>query len=98
MFVENLDVFLREFGKPCVVAGSPDKPFLGIKEQPDAEVRVGGFASTSTMHAVLVKSSVVTELQIKFGTQMTVDGAAYTVREAELQDDGAFTQLNLTKI
>lgn len=97
MFAENLDVFLREFGKPCVVAGRPDKPFLGIKEEPDSEVRVGGFNSKSTMYAVLVKTSVVTELDIKFNTAITVDGVAFTVREGEQIDDGAFTQLNITK-
>jgi hypothetical protein len=97
MFTENLDIFLREFGKPCIVAGFPDKPFLGIPEQPDVEVRVGGFNSKSTMYAVLVKSSVVAALDIKFGTSMTVDGVAYTVREPEQLDDGAFTQINMTK-
>lgn len=97
MFKEDLDVFLREFGEPCIVAGRPDVPFLGIPEQPDVEVRAGGFNSKSTMHAVVVKTSIVAQLGIKFGTAMTVNGVAYTVREAEQLDDGAFSQLNLSK-
>ncbi len=97
MFCENLDVFLQEFGKPCLVTARPDVPFLGIPEQPDVEVKVGGFSTKSTMYAIIVKSSIVSALGIKFETKLTVDGVAFTVREAEQLDDGAFTQLNISK-
>lgn len=98
MFKEDLDVFLREFGVPCLVTGRPDVPFLGIPEQPDVEVRVGGFNSKSTMYAVLVKTSIVNALEVKFGTALTVDSVAYTVRECEQLDDGAFSQINMSKV
>lgn len=91
---EDLDAFLVDHGSPCLVGVNP---FLGILDQPDIDVSLGGSSAQSTMYALVVKTSVIVAFGIKYGTAITVNREAYTVREAEKLDDGAFTVLNISK-
>src|SRR5471030_3151613 len=92
---EDLSAFMEDHGLPCT-AGGPNV-FLGILDQPDDGVSVGGKAMTSTMYALTVLTTDVAARGLKYGVAVTVDGRAFTVRESLSLDDGTFTQLTLTK-
>ena len=69
-------------------------------EQPNGdrlrrEVIAGGMVIT-TDYALTVKSSAFPGL--KYADALTVDGAAYTVREVRAQDDGQFSTVYLSKV
>ena len=49
----------------------------------------------STDYTLLTKASLFGELN--YGSSMTVDGTAYTVREARLLDDGLLVEFSLQK-
>lgn len=50
----------------------------------------------TTDYSLTVKSSVYPNL--KYGDALTVNGAAYTVREVRAQDDGQFSIVYLSKV
>lgn len=93
MFAENPDVFLRDFGVLCVAGG---KTFTGLLDTPDETLNMGGVNVLSTMYVCVVKSSDVAVAGVVTGTPITVNGAAYVVRDVLLQDDGVFTHLTLS--
>lgn len=89
---ENLDVFLQtaEF---AVAVTNGVTATTGILDMP-SEVIAGNMVIT-TDYALTIKASVYPNL--KYGDSLTVAGAAYTVREVRLQDDGAFATVYLQK-
>lgn len=91
---EDLDAFLEDHGEPCMFGAVP---FLGILDQPDVEIPIGKHNTTSTMYALMLKTAVIKQTGMKHGSAITVDGVSYTVRDPQQLDDGAFTQLNITK-
>jgi hypothetical protein len=94
MFGENLDIFLRDFGAPCTVAG---QPITGILNQPDDQMLMAGVNILSTMYALTVKTADVTAQLIKSKTVILINTVSYEVRDVMLQDDGSFTILTLSK-
>lgn len=90
---ENLDTFLStaEF---AVAVTNGVTATTGILDMP-SEVIAGGMVIT-TDYALTIKSSVYPTL--KYGDSLTVGGAAYTVREVRLIDDGAFSTVYLQKV
>lgn len=90
---ENLDVFLStaEF---AVAVTNGVTATTGILDMP-SEVIAGGMVIT-TDYALTIRSSVYPAL--KYGDSLTVGGAAYTVREVRLIDDGAFSTVYLQKV
>jgi len=88
---ENLDVFLADFG---VTVTDGTTTSQGILDMP-SEVIAGGMVIT-TDYALTVKTSAFPTL--KYDDALTVNGAAYIVREAKLQDDGTFTIAYLSKV
>lgn len=94
MFAENLDIFLREFGMPCSVAG---QPFTGILNQPDEQMLMAGVNVMSTMYELTVKSTDVAALAIKSKTVIVIAAGNYEVRDVMLLDDGAFSKLSVSK-
>jgi hypothetical protein len=94
MFSENLDIFLRDFGVPCTVAG---QPITGILNQPDDQMLMAGVNILSTMYALTVKTSDVSAQLIKSKTVILINTVSYEVRDVMLQDDGSFTILTLSK-
>jgi hypothetical protein len=93
-FAENAAVFLRDFGLACQV-GSVG--FTGILDEPDESLSMAGVNVLSTMYALTCQTSDVALAGIASGTTVTVAGQAYVVRDVIKQDDGAFTQLTLSK-
>lgn len=91
MLSENLDVFLADFG---VTVTDGTTTSQGILDMP-SEVIAGGMVIT-TDYALTVKTSAFPTL--KYDDALTVNGAAYIVREAKLQDDGTFTIAYLSKV
>lgn len=91
MLSENLDAFLSDFGV-AVTRGSTTT--TGVLDMP-SEVIAGGMVIT-TDYALTVKSSALPGLA--YGDALTVDGAAYTVREVRAQDDGKFSIVYLSKV
>lgn len=92
-FAEDLSVFLADFGVPCIAGAAQ---FMGLLDQPDQLLDLQRASAHSrqyeltyrTAQAVLVRDQAV-----------TVNGGAYTVREAPRQvDDGAFSRVLLTKV
>ena len=88
--VEDLGIFLDDFGVSCT-AGAVTA--LGILDMP-SQVLAGEMV-LSTDYTLTAKASDFGAL-IR-GDSITVDGTAYTVREAMLIDDGKFVQLGLQK-
>lgn len=91
MLSENLDVFLADFG---VAVTNGTVTTTGVLDMP-SEVIAGGMVIT-TDYALTVKSSAFPGL--KYADALTVDGAAYTVREVRAQDDGQFSTVYLSKV
>ncbi len=87
---EDLGIFLDDFGVSCT-AGAVTA--LGILDMP-SQVLAGEMV-LSTDYTLTAKASDFGAL-IR-GDSITVDGTAYTVREAMLIDDGRFVQLGLQK-
>lgn len=92
-FAENPDIFLKEFGVPCVFAA---RTFQGIFDKPDEMMNMAGVNVLSTMYVCIVKTSDVVASVIKSGTTGTVGGVSYAVRDVLMLDDGTFTQLTLS--
>ncbi len=88
---ENLDAFLLDFG---VAVTNGVTVATGVLDMP-SEVIAGGMVIT-TDYALTVKSSAFPGLG--YGDALTVDGAAYTVREVRAQDDGKFSIVYLSKV
>ena len=87
---EDLDVFLADFGVSCTAG---DTTANGILDMPSQVVSDGMVLTTD--YTLTTRASNFGSL-IR-GDSITVDGAAYTVREAMLMDDGKFVQLGLQK-
>lgn len=94
MIAENLAIFLQDFGVPCSCGATQ---FVGVLDSPTDVLNMGGTNVLSDMWALLVRSSDVTAAGIATGSSVTVSGTVYTVRDVLLQDDGAFSILNLSK-
>ncbi len=90
MLSENLDLFLTDFGVPVTDGVTAT---TGVLDMP-SEVIAGGMVIT-TDYALTIKSSVYPTLL--HGDTLTVNGAAYKVREVRLQDDGLFSIVYLSK-
>lgn len=92
--VENLAVFLTDFGVPCSAGAYA---FTGILDKPDETLSMSGVNVLSTMYLLTVRTSDVAGGAIRSGVSIAVDGQAYVVRDVISQDDGAFTHLTLSK-
>jgi len=96
MFAENLDVFVRDFGVPLVKAGYA--ACLGLFDTPDETMNMAGVNLLSTMYVVEIKTSDAQARNLGNGDSVTVNGAAFIVRDVMLKDDGAFTAVTLSKV
>ena len=90
MITEDLDLFLEDFGVICTAGAVTAK---GILDMPSQVVADGMVLTTD--YKVTCRASVFGAL--KYGDSITVDGAAYTVRENMLIDDGKFCEIMLQK-
>lgn len=94
MFAEDLDVYLADFGVSVTFAGAPAGT-LGIYDA-HTEGFVGDEARAlvnAEDHTVLLKTTVAALLTQRLA--ITVDGAAFKVREKLKLADGAFTLVAL---
>lgn len=90
---ETPAAFLADFGVPCV-AGAVN--FTGILDAPDEVIDMPRAGVQSRQYELLYRTSAVT---LARGGALTVDGVAFTVREAPRQvDDGVFSRVVLTKV
>jgi hypothetical protein len=89
-FTENLDVFLADFGVSCT-AGAVTA--LGILNMP-GEVLMDGMV-ISTDYSLIAKAEDFGDLL--YGSQISVNGVPFSVREATLQADGRMVQLSLQR-
>jgi hypothetical protein len=89
-FTEDLDLFLADFGVP-VTAGPITA--LGIFDMP-SEIVADGVVLT-TDYKVTAKASDFGDLLN--GSEVSVNGAAYTVRNVQFMDDGKFVEIMLQR-
>jgi hypothetical protein len=87
---ENLDVFLADFGV-SVTAGAVSG--VGILDMPGELVADGMIITTD--YSLRCETSKFGTLA--YGASITVDGAAYTIRENRLIEDGVFCVITLQK-
>lgn len=87
---ENLDVFMADFG---VAVTDGVTATVGNLDMP-SEVIAGGMIIT-TDYTLTIRANVYPTL--KYADSLTVAGAAYTVREVRLLDDGVFATVYLSK-
>lgn len=93
MFDEDLDAFLADFGMPCVFGASS---FRALLDQPDEVMDLGRASAQSRQYAITYRTD---QAALTRGQAGTVEGVAYTVREAPRQvDDGRFSRCILTKV
>lgn len=90
MITEDTGLYLADFGVR-VVAGTASG--LGILDMP-SELIVDGQV-ISTEYTLTCESAKFGDLL--YGSKLTVNGAAYTVRANVLISDGVFTQLSLQR-
>jgi hypothetical protein len=89
-FTEDLGIFLADFGVSCT-AGAVTA--LGVLDMP-GQVLAGGMV-ISTDYTLTAKAQDFGNLL--YGSQISVNGTLFTVREATLQDDGQMVQLSLQR-
>lgn len=89
-FTEDLDAFLADFGVSCTAGATTAN---GILDMPSQVISDGMVLTTD--YTLTAKSSSFGSLVR--GDSITVDGAAYTVRETMLMTDGKFVQIALQK-
>ena len=87
---EDLSVFLTDFGVSCTSGATTGLGILDMPSQLIADSMV-----ISTDYQLTAKASDFGSL--KYNDAITVDGAAYTVRETRLIDDGRFCEVSLMK-
>jgi hypothetical protein len=87
---EDLGIFLADFGVSCTAGAVTAN---GILDMPSQILSDGMVLSTD--YTLTTRASNFGTL-IR-GSSITVDGAAYTVRETMLIDDGKFVQIALQK-
>lgn len=87
---EDLDIFLVDFGVSCTAGAITAN---GILDMPSQVISDGMVLSTD--YTLTARASNFGSLVR--GDSITVDGTAYTVREAMLIDDGKFVQLGIQK-
>jgi hypothetical protein len=92
--IDDIDVYLADHGRPCSAGGHD---FLALKDQADSEVAVGRMGTISAAHMLTAATSDVAAAGLKNGVPVMVDGVRHTVRELLQLDDGAFTQVNVSK-
>ena len=88
--VEDLSVFLQDFGQTCT-AGAVTA--LGILDMPTQVI--SGDMVLSTDYTLTARAADFGDLLA--GAVITVGGVAYKVRETRKIDDGAFVQIALQK-
>ena len=88
--VEDLSVFLQDFGQTCT-AGAVTA--LGILDMPTQVI--SGDMVLSTDYTLTARAADFGGLLA--GDAITVGGVAYKVRETRKIDDGAFVQIALQK-
>lgn len=91
MLGEDLDVFFGVFASEVVFGSITGK---GILDAP-SNVLADGMVLT-TDYLLTVKTSAFGSA--KYGDAITVDGAAYKVRESRQIDDGKLSEILLTKV
>lgn len=94
MFAETPDVFLRDFGVPCVANAVS---FTGVLDQPDDTLQMAGVNVLSTMYQLTVKAADVSAAALASGVTLTANGQAYVVRDVISLDDGAFFHITLSR-
>lgn len=95
MINEDLDVYLADFGVPCVVAG---QTITGIFNQADDVMQFDVGNVQSRMFDLTLKTSDVTALVIKAKTVIVVNGVSYEVRQLDQPGDAAFTTCKVRKL
>lgn len=90
MITDSPAVFLNDFGVPVTDGVTTGK---GILDMP-GEIIAGGMVLTTDYQLTVRASEFGGKL---YGDALTVNGAAYTVKECRLIDDGAFATIFLSK-
>jgi hypothetical protein len=89
--VEDLSIFFDEFAVTVVKGAVTGK---GILDMPTIMMADGSVLSNE--YTVTVRFSEFGAPL--YGDAMTVDGAAYKVRDSRLLDDGKLVEISLTKV
>lgn len=91
-FTEDPSVFLADFGKPCLAGATS---FVGLLDQPDELLALQRVHVHSRQYEL---TYITAEVDLTREAAVTVDGQAYTVREAPRQvGDGVFSRVLLSK-
>ena len=89
-FTEDLDVFFSDFNDTVVYSSATYK---GILEQPD-EIVADGVVLTTDYQLTGKTSELGT---LVYGSTITVNGEAFSIRSSKKIDDGSICILSLTK-
>ena len=89
-FTEDLSIFLADFGVSCT-AGAVTA--LGILDMPSQVISDGMVLTTD--YTLTARADDFGDLL--YGSQISVNGVAYTVRETQLVGDGKMVQIALQR-
>lgn len=90
MFAEDLSAFIADFGVTATFGALTAQVILDMPDQ-----SILGDLQLTTDYSMTFVSTDLSGL--KHGSAITVDGAAYTVREVSRLDDGRFLKAALKK-
>jgi hypothetical protein len=91
--VEDLAAFLADFGVPCSAGATS---FTALLDQPDELMDLSRAGAHSRQYELTYRTAAVA---LTRGQAVTVNGLAYTVREAPRQvDDGTFSRALVSKV
>ena len=89
-FTEDLDIFLADFGVSCTAGAVTAN---GILDMPSQILSDGMVLSTD--YTLTARASDFGDLL--YGSQISVNGAAFTVRDTQLISDGKMVQIALQR-
>lgn len=90
-FVEDLSVFLTDFGQACTLAGAAVTAVLDVQQLVDSETGVISQQQTARLPAAAAPAAAS-------GQAFVAGGVTYTVRQVLKEPpDGAFTLLVLAR-
>lgn len=94
---EDLAGLLADTGVAWSKPAFGAQTFIGLFDTPDEALRFGNVAMESTMYELTVSSADVATTGTQNGDALTVDGAAYSVRDVLKLEDGALSRIALSK-
>lgn len=88
---ENLDDFTEDFGVDATFGYTTGKVLFDMPDQ-----ALAGGEIISTDYRITFKTGLFSGLA--YGSEITVDGQDFTIRDVRMIDDGKFSEASMSKV